>query len=91
MAKIQAGQTVELVDGSGTVIRRIVSEFDGYLLFDSIPYGEYRLRLSAKVAVALGVRAELGGLLRIDQAHSSLRLGRIRIDPAPTSQVASAP
>lgn len=89
--EIRAGQTVELVDGAGAVVRRIVSEFDGYLLFDSIPYGDYRLRLTGKAAAALGVRAELGGLLRIDQAHSSLRLGRIRIDPAPTGQVAAAP
>jgi hypothetical protein len=87
----RAGQTIELVDAAGEVVRRMVSEFDGYVLFDSIPYGEYRLRLGAKAAAAMGVRAELGAALRIDRAHSSLRLGRLRMEAAATGQIAATP
>jgi hypothetical protein len=65
------------------VVLRGHSDFDGYLLFDSVPYGSYRLRLSGTSAAALGARAELSGLIRIDRAQTSLRLGRLRIEAGP--------
>lgn len=79
----RGGVSVELVDAAGRVVLRGASDFDGYLLFDSVPYGSYRLRLTGTSAAALGARPELSGLLRIDRAQSSLRLGRLRIEPGP--------
>lgn len=69
---------IELVDSGGALIRRGQSDFDGYVFFDSVPYGTYRLRLSEQGAAKLGALAELGGLLRIDRDMPSLRLGPLR-------------
>ncbi|MCZ8172229.1 MAG: carboxypeptidase-like regulatory domain-containing protein, partial [Brevundimonas sp.] len=85
------GVTVELTDAAGTVIRQVQSDFDGFLLFDSVPYGSYRLRIGAASAAALEVRADIDQTLRIDRANPSLRLGRIRLQSAAPLQVAAAP
>jgi hypothetical protein len=77
----RGGVSVELVDAAGRVVLRGVSDFDGYLLFDSVPYGSYRLRLAGTSAATLGAKPELSSLLKIDRAQPSLRLGRIRIEP----------
>ncbi len=85
----RAGVPVELVDATGRAVVVAPSDFDGYLLFDSVPYGDYRLRVVAGSAAVLGVRRELGGALRLDRDHASLRLGRLRmIAAAPPAQVA---
>lgn len=78
-----SGVTVELTDPSGHVRFQAVSDFDGYLLFDSVPYGDYRLRVDQKVAAMLGVRPEFLGALRIDAGQPSLRLGRVRLEAQP--------
>ncbi len=85
------GVTVELTDPAGRVVRQVASDFDGYVLFDAVPYGDYRLRLGAASAAALGVRADLGQALRIDRVNPSLRLGRLRLQPLAVAQVAAAP
>jgi hypothetical protein len=77
------GASVELTDPAGNVLFKTTSDFDGYLLFDSVPYGQYRLRLGAKSAAALGLRTDLGVSLQIDKAHPSQRLGRLRLAPVP--------
>jgi hypothetical protein len=76
----QGGVTIELTDPSGHVLYQTVSDFDGYVLFDSVPYGDYRLRIGADSAAALGV-ASTSQVLRIDSAHASQQLGRIRLQP----------
>ena len=85
------GLTVQLLDNSGQVLRQALSDFDGYFLFDAVPYGQYRLRIGPAGAAALGVRSELGPEVRIDRAHPSLRLGRIRLQSLVTGQVAATP
>lgn len=87
----RAGLAVELVDAGGAIVRRGQSDFDGYLLLDSVPYGTYRLRLAAVAAKALGVTPELGGVLRIDRDRPSLRLGALRaVAIAPVPELARA-
>ena len=78
----QGGVTIELTDAGGHVLYQTVSDFDGYTLFDSVPYGDYRLQVGAASAAALNLRSQLGGALRIDGGHASQRLGRIRLAPA---------
>ena len=79
----QGGVTIELTDPAGHVLYQTTSDFDGYVLFDSVPYGDYRLRIGAASAAALGVTNDPGGLLRIDHDHASQRLGRIRLELKP--------
>ena len=87
----QDRHTDELADPAGRVVRQVASDFDGYVLFDAVPYGDYRLRLGAASAATLGVRADLGPALRIDRANPSLRLGRLRLQALVVAQVAAAP
>lgn len=85
------GVVIELADNAGRVLRQVQSDFDGYILFDAVPYGEYHLRIGAASAAALGVQPDLGSAVRLDRSHPSLRLGRIRLQPAAAQQVAIAP
>lgn len=80
--EMREGVTIELVDSRGQVQARALSEFDGYFLFDRVPYGEYRLRVSAASAAALGARAELGTALRVDRAGPTVRVGLLRLEAA---------
>ena len=79
----QGGVTIELTDPAGHVLYQTASDFDGYVLFDSVPYGDYRLRIGAASAAALGVSSDPGRTLRIDHDHASQRLGRIRLELRP--------
>ena len=81
----QSGVTIELLDPAGHVLYQTVSDFDGYLLFDTVPYGDYRLQVGAPSAAAIGVQRALGQPLRIDGGHSSQRLGRIRLEALPSA------
>lgn len=74
------GVEIELVDPRGQVAARAVSEFDGYFLFDQVPYGDYRLRLGAGSAAALGARQDLGVALTIDRAHPDRNIGIVRLE-----------
>ena len=84
------GVTIELVESGDRVVARAVSEFDGYVLFDSIPYGTYRLRIAPVSAVALGVRDELGAPIRIDRAQGTARIGTIRLEAGTAPTVVAA-
>lgn len=85
------GVTIELIDSAGRVIRHGQSDFDGYLLFDAVPYGAYALRVGAASAAALRVSGELTGPLRIDRAQPSQRLGRVRLRPLSSGMAAAGP
>ena len=80
----QGGVTIELTDPAGHVLYQTASDFDGYVLFDSVPYGDYRLRIGAASAAALGVVGDTARPMRIDSGHASQRLGRIRLELKPS-------
>lgn len=73
---------LELVDRGGQVVRQGQSDFDGYVLFDLVPYGEYRLRLAAAAAQVLGAQPDLGITVQLGRDQPLVRLGRIRPRPA---------
>lgn len=77
------GVTLELVDPRGIVVSRLRTEFDGYFLFDRIPYGTYRLHLGGELSQ--GVERDLGLLVAITKAKPSIRAGTLRIARQPTS------
>ena len=80
---VQAGITLELVDAHGSVVATTLSEFDGFFLFDKVPYGQYRVRVAASTAKALQVRAELDEAVVIKSGADVGRLGKIRLRAAP--------
>jgi hypothetical protein len=86
------GATIELVDAAGAVVAQTLSEFDGYFLFDLVPYGSYRLRIAAPVAATLGVRPQLDLAVTIDRENPSHQIGVVRLESGtPPPRVATAP
>lgn len=72
------GAELELVDGNGVVRSRIRSDFDGFFLFETVPYGRYSVRLAASSAAVLRVSARLGDVV-LDRANPRVRLGDVRL------------
>jgi hypothetical protein len=79
----QAGAELELVDRKGTVVATTLSEYDGFFLFDRVPYGQYRLRLTPAVALKLEVREVIPAPVVVDRLNDIARLGVIRLEPGP--------
>src|SRR5207342_922538 len=59
------GLDLELVDQAGKVIASGGSDYDGFFLFDRIPYGRYSLRLTTDSAHAAGVSPEIDRTVEI--------------------------
>ena len=82
------GLDLELVDGSGKVVAAARTDFDGFFLFERVPYGNYRVRVAQSSAVAARIAADLGASATVTAEKSVLRLGAIHVVPAPN--IASA-
>jgi hypothetical protein len=75
----RAGIQLELVDQAGRVAATALSEFDGYFMFERVPYGSYRLQVSAAAAQALGAARELGKLAVLSKDKTEVELGVVRL------------
>jgi hypothetical protein len=64
------------------------TDFDGFFLFERVPYGDYRLRIAAASAGAAGIVADLRVSLKVTTEHSTVRLGSIEARLQP--QIAAA-
>jgi hypothetical protein len=82
------GLDLEVVDGTGRVIATARSDFDGFFLFDRVPYGTYRVRIAQNSAVAAKVLQEIAPAVTIASGSEVARLGAIHVQPLP--QIASA-
>lgn len=74
------GVDLELVDARGTVIARTRSDFDGYFLFERVPYGQYKVRIAKASADAARLHAGLAGDIRVDGKTPSFHLGTTMAD-----------
>ena len=77
------GLDLELVDASGKVAATARTDFDGFFLFERLPYGSYRLRVSAQSAAAGRVASELGAKFQITAERPVVRLGAIHVTTLP--------
>lgn len=84
------GADLELVDSRGAVRATARSDFDGYFLFESVPYGNYQLRLSGEAAAVLRVSATLAQVV-LSRANPRVRLGTQTPGAAPPPPVAPPP
>lgn len=82
------GVDLEIVDARGNVRATTRTDFDGFFLFESVPYGRYQLRVSALAAQAVGIDQALAPVL-LDRAHQRVRLGALSVNAR--SDLARAP
>jgi hypothetical protein len=82
------GLDLELVDGSGKVVSTARTDFDGFFLFERVPYGNYRIRVAQSSAAAARIAADIAASVTVTADKSVLRLGAIHVVPAPN--IASA-
>jgi len=85
------GLDLELVDGSGKVVATARTDFDGFFLFERVPYGNYSVRVVQSSAVAARIAADLGTRVTVTAEKSVLRLGAIHVVPAPNIASAEGP
>jgi len=83
------GVDLELVDRTGNVVGSARTDFDGFFLFERVPYGHYVLRVSAAAASAAKIAENLGVSLDITPEKPVIRLGTLR--PVRPQQIAAAP
>ena len=84
------GLDLELVDASGKVVATARTDFDGFFLFERVPYGSYQVRVASSSATAARVTAELGVTAVVTPEKSVARLGAIHVAPAPIIASAEA-
>ncbi|MEO1488542.1 MAG: carboxypeptidase-like regulatory domain-containing protein [Pseudomonadota bacterium] len=92
----QPGVLLELLDEFGHEVSRTVSEFDGFFLFERVPYGRYRLRVGEEAARKLGIDPDLlatassGTIINVTREKDVVSLGPIRLrDSGAQTQVAA--
>lgn len=70
-----SGVDLELVDKNGRVVKSTRSEFDGFFLFEFVPYGNYKLRVAPLSANILGVDTELSGIAALGKLNGTVDMG----------------
>ncbi|MBL0925713.1 MAG: carboxypeptidase regulatory-like domain-containing protein [Sphingomonadaceae bacterium] len=80
--KVLSGVDLELLDKAGRVVKTTRSEFDGFFLFEFVPYGTYKLRVSALSANIVGVETSLPSLAELGKSKGSVDLGIVSAKPA---------
>jgi len=76
------GLGLELVDAEGRVRATTLSEFDGYFLFESVPYGRYTVRPAQASAAALKLDPAFALSAVPGKATPRVRLGTVTLRPA---------
>ncbi len=86
-----SGVDIELLDKNGNAIKTARSEYDGYFLFESVPYGKYAMRISTLAANIVGIEPRLSQIATLSGAMSVADLGIIVVKAAPRIASAAAP
>lgn len=82
------GLDLELVDSSGKVIATERTDFDGFFLFQRVPYGRYTIRVAPDSAAAAKILGELGLSAEIGAESTIVRLGAVHVTA--TGSIAAA-
>ena len=90
-ARPVAGVELELVGPDGLVVARAMTEFDGFFLFDRVPYGRYKLKMSSTSELVLGPAGELATDIELGPQHTVQRVGQIRLRQASSIARARGP
>jgi Carboxypeptidase regulatory-like domain len=84
------GVDLDLIDTSLNVVARTRTDFDGYFIFESVPYGKYSIRISKTSADIAQLRQALSGTFQISGETPSAHLGIVAADPT-AGQMAAGP
>jgi hypothetical protein len=76
------GLDVELVDATGRVAATARTDFDGFFLFERVPYGTYKLRVSRDSAAAARILPDLNLEATVTPERPVVRLGAVHVSPA---------
>ncbi len=76
-----SGVEIELINAAGRVVKSTRSEYDGYFLFESVPYGKYSMRIAALTANIVGVQTELAAIAELKRGQSSVDVGALQAKP----------
>jgi hypothetical protein len=77
------GLDLELVDSSGAVVSTARTDYDGYFLFEGVPYGSYRVRIAKASADAVGLDPDLKLQATVSVEQPVARTGSTHLDPRP--------
>jgi hypothetical protein len=73
------GVELELVGLDGQVAARAMSEYDGFFLFERVPYGRYKLKMAASSEQVLGPAGDLATAIELGPEKTVERVGTIRL------------
>lgn len=85
------GLDLELIDASGKVVATARSDFDGFFLFEKVPYGAYKVRISKASADVTKLATDLGAQATLSAEKSVARLGSIHVVALPQIAAAAPP
>lgn len=82
----QPGVKLELINERGAIVAETISEFDGFFLFQRVPYGRYQLRVAEDAAAQLKIARSLSlndgrSSFTLDRNADVVRYGTIRLVP----------
>jgi hypothetical protein len=77
------GLDLELIDASGKVVLATRSDYDGFFLFDRVPYGDYHIRVAKDSASAAKILPDLGLHASISAQKTVVRLGVVQVAALP--------
>lgn len=76
------GVDLELLDAEGRAVARTRSDFDGFFLFERVPYGRYTVRIAQLSAEAAKLLPSLAGRAEVGPKAPSAHLGAVAAQPA---------
>jgi hypothetical protein len=74
------GVELELLDEEQRVVGRTQSEYDGFFLFEGVPYGRYTIRIAKLSADAARLSPRLNGIAVVGGKAPSAHLGTIKAE-----------
>lgn len=83
------GMDLELVNVEGRVVATTRSDFDGFFLFEGVPYGGYTVRIARLSAEAAKTSVTLNGTATVDAKTPSVHLGGVAAQPDAARQAAN--